>query len=568
MELVRANRWVVCALLAAGWLAVQGPLSCAQETGEPAPASAGQRPEATEAQDGPSENQPAPAPAGQEATGAVGFPPTDPPPSEGAVSFLMEVQPIFAKHCVSCHGPEMVSGGLRLDTREEALRGGDSGKPIVGGSLQSNELWARVSSDVAAYRMPKNAPPLSAEEIDILRRWIEQGSVWPLPAEPPMSTFDWPVIKYFTELADRYEFEYQYVLPWGVAYLGLMFALLVVLRVRAAYSAGRKWASGRLGSWCGRVSSTSLLLIVLAANLGFALAFARAHIVNLQGQLAKAIEIKNRNTSSWAKTVFGYPPKPIRSPGPKHLSATYYRGNCERNEKLFNGGNYLTCTFHINLCDRNHQPVHVGDPVPPDGLFVRCEIERAPGTTDLLYSPEGMASVFLLDRFVERHTDRGESELVRLETLEPGQRWVAYVPIKPQPHETMWSGTIYMYTGRVTETQLNGNPHYGIGYEITIRDGKIAPQSDLWMDSFGNPAFEPPRKTPLLPYEEWFGERPLPVIVGENTDDPTLLGVDEHVRKGLIPPPEKTQPQTPSPPSTDSAPPADKTPQDAPSGDD
>ena len=48
-------------------------------------------------------------------------------PKESDRVFLTEVKPLLNLRCVSCHGPDKAEGGLRLDTREAALKGGDSG---------------------------------------------------------------------------------------------------------------------------------------------------------------------------------------------------------------------------------------------------------------------------------------------------------------------------------------------------------------------------------------------------------------------------------------------------------
>ena len=54
-----------------------------------------------------------------------------PPAASHTVSFAKEIRPIFAEQCLSCHGPEKQKGGLRLDQRQMALDGGESGKVIT-----------------------------------------------------------------------------------------------------------------------------------------------------------------------------------------------------------------------------------------------------------------------------------------------------------------------------------------------------------------------------------------------------------------------------------------------------
>jgi hypothetical protein len=46
-------------------------------------------------------------------------------------SYVREIQPLLAERCVKCHGAEKQKGGLRLDHRAVAFRGGDSGEPGI-----------------------------------------------------------------------------------------------------------------------------------------------------------------------------------------------------------------------------------------------------------------------------------------------------------------------------------------------------------------------------------------------------------------------------------------------------
>src|SRR5262245_18188082 len=73
----------------------------------------------------------------------------------GDVDFETEVRPILTTHCVKCHGPEQHKGGLRLDSKAAALRGGDStDHVIVPGKSARSDLLRRVSSEDAEERMP------------------------------------------------------------------------------------------------------------------------------------------------------------------------------------------------------------------------------------------------------------------------------------------------------------------------------------------------------------------------------------------------------------------------------
>ncbi len=87
-----------------------------------------------------------------------------------------DVQPILAKHCYECHGPKKQESGLRLDTLAAAKQGGYTGPAVVPGNLAESLLVVAVTGGGDITQMPADRPPLAADEIDRLRRWIEQGA--------------------------------------------------------------------------------------------------------------------------------------------------------------------------------------------------------------------------------------------------------------------------------------------------------------------------------------------------------------------------------------------------------
>jgi cytochrome c553 len=96
------------------------------------------------------------------------------------VEFARDVQPILESACCKCHGREKQQGGVRFDRRAGAFAEGDSGqRAITPGRIAASELIRRVEATDDSERMPQNAPPLSTEQIKILRTWIEQGAKWP-----------------------------------------------------------------------------------------------------------------------------------------------------------------------------------------------------------------------------------------------------------------------------------------------------------------------------------------------------------------------------------------------------
>jgi len=97
-----------------------------------------------------------------------------------AIDFATDIQPIFEKSCVRCHGPKKPKSGYRLDNREDALRGGDIGAAIIVGQADESSLLRYVTHGEEDMEMPPigKGDKLSATEIDRLRHWINAGAVW------------------------------------------------------------------------------------------------------------------------------------------------------------------------------------------------------------------------------------------------------------------------------------------------------------------------------------------------------------------------------------------------------
>jgi ankyrin repeat protein len=115
-----------------------------------------------------------------------------PPAASMQVDFNKHVQPILAAKCHSCHGAKQQQSGLRLDKRQNALRGGDYGPVIVAGKSAESKLILRVVSGDGGLQMPPTGP-LSLEEIGILRAWIDQGAEFgevEIKAEEPQKPVD------------------------------------------------------------------------------------------------------------------------------------------------------------------------------------------------------------------------------------------------------------------------------------------------------------------------------------------------------------------------------------------
>ncbi len=100
------------------------------------------------------------------------------------VDFNRDIRPIFSDHCYACHGPDQNKrkAGLRFDTQDGALKALDSGGfAIVPGQPKQSTLLKVISlplDDDDHMPPTKNGKQLSAAQIDLLRRWIEQGAKW------------------------------------------------------------------------------------------------------------------------------------------------------------------------------------------------------------------------------------------------------------------------------------------------------------------------------------------------------------------------------------------------------
>src|SRR5262245_60647585 len=101
--------------------------------------------------------------------------------STDKVDFQRQIRPLLADKCFACHGrdAEHREGSLRLDEREAALKGGDSGEAaIVAGMPEKSELVRRIFASDPDERMPpaKSKKSLSDAEKELLRRWVAEGA--------------------------------------------------------------------------------------------------------------------------------------------------------------------------------------------------------------------------------------------------------------------------------------------------------------------------------------------------------------------------------------------------------
>jgi len=104
-----------------------------------------------------------------------------PPAVSRTVNFVQDIQPILEHSCLKCHNSQVSMSELRLDDRDEALKGGELGVDIVPGESGRSRLIQFVGRLVPGLEMPPKGQdkPLTGPEVALFRAWIDQGAEWP-----------------------------------------------------------------------------------------------------------------------------------------------------------------------------------------------------------------------------------------------------------------------------------------------------------------------------------------------------------------------------------------------------
>ena len=101
-----------------------------------------------------------------------------------AADYEKQVKPILAQHCFACHGALKQEGNLRLDTVASMMAGGDSGSALTAGDSAASLIVERITATDASMRMPQEAEPLKAEQIEAIKAWIAAGAKGPADEMP------------------------------------------------------------------------------------------------------------------------------------------------------------------------------------------------------------------------------------------------------------------------------------------------------------------------------------------------------------------------------------------------
>ena len=111
------------------------------------------------------------------------------PTAEQLRFFETNVRPVLVEHCQKCHGDKKQWGGLRLDSREAVMRGGDTGAAIVPGKPKESLLIRAVRHEDEDLKMPKEGK-LTERQIADLVRWVEMGAPFPQAQKTGVRTRD------------------------------------------------------------------------------------------------------------------------------------------------------------------------------------------------------------------------------------------------------------------------------------------------------------------------------------------------------------------------------------------
>jgi YHS domain-containing protein len=199
-----------------------------------------------------------------------------------------------------------------------------------------------------------------------------------------------------------------------------------------------------------------------------------------------------------------------------HLSVTYYRGNDERNEKLFNNGNYRTATFQLSLVDETGRQLVPGDAVSGKTIKVKLQIIRARNTPDGFFAMIKHDTTWLTQDLAVFSPEGVEgANKVYFRECEPMQRWEAECAVPIMVKSSLMIGTFYLF--------FHATPHYGIHYSLRVHEGILADDSTIWMGAI---AATP--KSSELPKNEWLSHIPLPFKSERGPQDPKLLGLDDY----------------------------------------
>lgn len=95
------------------------------------------------------------------------------------IDYARDIKPVLSRRCYSCHGSLKQENDLRLDTVDFMKSGGATGPVLVAGDAGQSRILSAIQGTEGVSRMPPEGEPLSPEQIDLIKRWIENGALAP-----------------------------------------------------------------------------------------------------------------------------------------------------------------------------------------------------------------------------------------------------------------------------------------------------------------------------------------------------------------------------------------------------
>lgn len=389
-------------------------------------------------------------------------------------------------------------------------------EPLTTSSVETNEFCPVIPDQPSdpQFQAVHNGRSIRFCCADCVRRFEADpesyvGNLPPIvtikPVADPNRSFDEnlarvlsPVAKIAGYAADR---------PWLTTYLVAIVSLAALCYRRSKRTSGNRDWSEKLRTTITRPSVIGLLVLG-----GLCVQFAVELWSNSSpGPPPSQFNFQPTAGNSAANSTIAWPQSLHEIP--HGLSNVYYRGNDERSEKLFNGGKYRTATFYLSVRNENGQELRAGNDVGTTPLFLHCRIVRAPNTAREFFTETRM-SAFRLSR-VDGKDSKNETRPIKV--LRSEWEWEVQAPVGTP------SGVDYQGFRGIWHLGTGDNqPHYGIQYAIHLRDGKILPESVVWMFAIlQSPILDGPTAD-----GEWFSDRPIAEIPdGKGVTDPKLLGL-------------------------------------------
>lgn len=111
--------------------------------------------------------------------------------AQSPVSFKKDIAPLLVNNCLACHGPKKAEGGYRIDSFERAVAAGESGAAaFMAKMVDASEGLRRIVSADVKERMPLDGDPLPADQIALIKKWIEEGAAFDGPdPKAPLASY-------------------------------------------------------------------------------------------------------------------------------------------------------------------------------------------------------------------------------------------------------------------------------------------------------------------------------------------------------------------------------------------